>query len=446
MKKTPLLSIALLLLSTGTAASQAETATDQEEVYAARRQALVETMEGDFAVLFSGGAGGDFNKPFYYLTGIKEPGTALVLVPGGEIQEIFFSPDGSWAFEAGPGSVRVHRTDELGSRLQTYARGRTAAHVSFGELDQLQSLGRALSAISTLENVDNTIAAMRILKDDQEIGYLREACEITAQGLNHTFRSLEPGMQEADLAALLEGYFESRGSPGSSFLQAASGPNSTNVHFGAGERVLEEGDLIVFDVGAWWNDYTADISRTVPVSGRFTREQRDIYTVVLNSQKAAIELMVPGATMDAVRERAQDVLIDGLHDLGLVLDKENEAQRRFFIAHGYYHFIGLDIHDVWSEFGRMKGEKVYEPGMIMTMEPGLYFPADRLDSALARLGSSPEELEMRRFLETIRPVFEKYVDIGVRIEDDVLITADGNEILTAGVPKEIEEIERMMRR
>ena len=128
-------------------------------------------------------------------------------------------------------------------------------------------------------------------------------------------------MQEADLAVLLEGYFESRGSPGSSFLQAASGPNSTNVHFGAGERVLEDGDIIVFDVGAWWNDYTADISRTVPVSGRFTKEQREIYTVVLNSQKAAIELMVPGATMDAVRERAQDVLIDGLHELGLVLDK-----------------------------------------------------------------------------------------------------------------------------
>ena len=189
----------------------------------------------------------------------------------------------------------------------------------------------------------------------------------------------------------------SRGSPGSSFLQAASGPNATNVHFGAGERVLEDGDIIVFDVGAWWNDYTADISRTIPVSGEFSKEQREIYTVVLNSQKAAIDLMVPGVSMDGVREAAQDVLIDGLHELGLVLDKENEAQRRFFIAHGYYHFIGLDIHDVWSEFGRMPGEKVYEPGMIMTMEPGLYFPADRLEAALARLGSSEEDAEMRTF-------------------------------------------------
>lgn len=406
------------------------------------------TMEGDFAVLFSNAAEGSFNKAFYYLTGIKEPGAALVLVPGGEIQEVFFTPGGTMAlaFEAGERSVRVHDTDELGRQLPAYTRGRNTAHISFGDLDQVQSLGRTMSAISTLENVDNTIAAMRILKDSQEIDFLREACEITAQGLNHTFRSLEAGMQEADLADLLEGYFESQGSPGSSFLQAASGPNGTSVHFGAGERVLEDGDLIVFDVGAWWNNYTADISRTVPVSGRFTREQRDIYTVVLNSQKAAIERMVPGATMDAVRQRAQDVLIDGLYDLGLVLDKGNEAQRRFFIAHGYYHFIGLDIHDVWSEFSRMAGEKVYEPGMIMTMEPGLYFPEDRLSSALARLGSAPEDLEMRRFLETIRPVYERYVHIGVRIEDDVLITADGNEVLTAAVPKEIDEVERMMRR
>ena len=295
--------------------------------------------------------------------------------------------------------------------------------------------------MSTLENIDEAIAELRIIKDNHEIEILRRACQITAEGLNDVFRAVKPGMQEEDLSVLLEFGFHMRKSAGSSFLQAASGPNATNVHFGAGERYLENGDVIVFDVGALWKNYTADISRTVPVSGRFTQEQREIYTVVLNSQKAAIELMRPGVPLSEVKQKAEDVLIDGLHDLGLVLDSENEAQRQFFIAHGYYHFIGLDIHDVWYEYIRIPGEQVYEPGMVMTMEPGLYFPAGRIDRTLDRLG---DDAEMKTFLESIRPVYDKYANIGVRIEDDVLITESGNEILTAAVPKEIDQIEAMM--
>jgi Xaa-Pro aminopeptidase len=151
--------------------------------------------------------------------------------------------------------------------------------------------------------------------------------------------------------------------------------------------------------------------------------------------------MKPGALLSDVRQEAHDVLVAGLADLGLVLDTENETQRDFFIAHGYYHFIGLDVHDVWYVYSRLPGEKAYEPGMVMTMEPGLYFPADRLDRAMARAG---DDVELTNFLEAIRPVYEKYVNIGVRIEDDVLITETGNEILTSAVPKEIDEIEAMM--
>ena len=439
MKRSPAVLLLVLFLLGGGAASA------QEDMYAARRQALLEAMDGDFAVLFSDGVQGDFNKTFYYFTGIKDPGVVLVLAPGAEVEEALFSPSGRWEQASVRATAGAFPSQDLSGFLTGLARERETAHVPFRILDSVQETGRSLSLLSTLENLDHTVAEMRILKDPHEIEFLRQACQITSEGLNHTFRGVEPGLQEADLAVLLESYFESKGSPGSSFLQAASGPNSTNVHFGAGERRLEEGDLIVFDVGAWWEDYTADISRTIPVSGRFSKEQAEIYTVVLNSQKAAIDLMKPGVDMAAVRQKAQDVLMDGLHDLGLVLDTESEVQRRFFIAHGYYHFIGLDIHDVWSEFTRSPGEQVYEPGMIMTMEPGLYFPTDRLSAALNGLGSSPEDAEMREFLEAIRPVYEKYVNIGVRIEDDVLITQDGNEILTSAVPKEIHEIEAMMR-
>jgi len=417
----------------------------QEEMYAARRQALMNSMDGGFAVLFSDAAPGEFNKNFFYLTGMKDAGTALILVPGADVGEVLFSQSGEWSYTSHNPSAKVHRLEEMPLHLSNYTRGREVAHASFGSLDALPGMGRALSGVSTIENIDNAIATLRIIKDRHEIEFLRRACQVTAEGLNDVFRTVEAGMQEEDLSVLLEFGFKMRKSPGFSFLQAASGPNGTNVHFGAGERYLEDGDLIVFDVGAVWNDYTADISRTIPVSGRFTREQREIYTVVLNSQKAAIRLMKPGTEMSDVRQAAQDALIDGLHDLGLVLDTENEAQRRFFIAHGYYHFIGLDIHDVWSEFSRSSGEKVYEAGQVMTMEPGLYFPEDRLDSVVEGLGSSPEESEFRAFLESIRPVYEKYIDIGVRIEDDVLITDDGNEVLTAGVPKEIDAIEAMMK-
>ena len=433
-KRTILLAVAALL-------SASLPVSAQEEIYAARRHALLNSLEEGFAVLLSDAAPGRFNKSFYYLTGIKDPGVALVLVPGGEVEEALFNASGDWDYASQSPSAKTHRTNELPSLLARYTQGRETASVSFGNLAALPKIGRILSGLSTIENIDVSIAKMRVFKDSHEIELLRRACQTTAEGLNDVFRAVEPGMQEEDLAVLLEFGFHMRKSAGSSFLQAASGPNATNVHFGAGERYLEDGDIIVFDVGAYWDNYTADISRTVPVSGRFTREQREIYTVVLNSQKAAIQLMQPGARLSDVRQEAQDVLIDGLFDLGLVLDTENEAQRRFFIAHGYYHFIGLDIHDVWSEYTRSPGEKIYEPGMVMTMEPGLYFPEDRIDRALARLG---DDAKMRAFLETIRPVYEKYINIGVRIEDDVLITEDGNEILTAAVPKEIDAIEAMM--
>jgi len=434
-KKAILLGVAALL-------SVSASASAQEGMYATRRLELMKSMGDGLAVLFSQSTPGAFDKPFFYLTGIKEPGVALVLIPGGEVREVLFNPSGEWSYTSLDPSSRAHRWEELSTQLSVYAQGEETAHVSFRNLEALPEISRVLSRVSTLENIDNSIAEMRVIKDPFEIDFLRRACQTTAEGLNDVFRAVEAGMQEEDLSVLLEFGFKMRKSPGYSFLQAASGPNATNVHFGAGERYLEDGDVIVFDVGAYWKDYTADISRTIPVSGRFTKEQREIYTVVLNSQKAAIRLMRPGARIRDVRQAAEDELIDGLHDLGLVLDKENQAQRRFFIAHGYYHFIGLDVHDVWSEFSRRPGEKVYETGMIMTMEPGLYFPEDRLDSALGRLGADEDEL--RGFLESIRPVYEKYIDIGVRIEDDVLITEDGNEVLTAGVPKEIGEIEKMM--
>jgi len=290
------------------------------------------------------------------------------------------------------------------------------------------------------------IVNQRVIKDNYEIEILKRACEITAESLNDVFKAVEPGLQERDLALILEYGYARHRSPGKSFLQAASGPNSTNIHFGATDRILKKGDIIVFDVGAYWDEYTSDISRTVPVSGKFTKEQKEIYQVVLNSQKAAIEGMVPGGKLLDVQKVAEDVLIDGLVQLALVLDKKCEWQRKFFIQHGYYHFIGLDVHDVWYDYRRDIDDKVYEPGMIMTMEPGLYFPEGRLDSRPRRIRDLVTEEEFKTFADQIRPLYDRYVHMGVRIEDDVLITKDGNEVLTTRVPKEIKDIEKLMKK
>jgi len=416
-----------------------------EDRYAARRQQVMDTMDSGVAILFSETSDGRANTHFDYLTGLRDPGAVLVLIPGSDVSEWLFHPSSQWPAAESSESAQVFGTDELDRRLSTMLRQADVAHVSFGNLKTLAVHQRAASRLARFENIDPIIVGMRTIKDPLEIDCLTKACEITAQALNDVFRAVQPGLRENDLAAILEYGLVRRGSTGSSFLQSASGPNAVNIHFGATDRKLEEGDIIVFDIGGYWKNYTSDISRTIPASGRFTKEQAEIYQVVLNSQKAAIKMMVPGTRMVDVQQCAEDVLINGLYDLGLVLDTTSEWQRRFFIQHGFYHFIGLDVHDVWYDYRVGIEEKTYQPGMIMTMEPGLYFPPGRLDSRPGSLQEMVSEETFLSFAETIRPVYDKYVHIGVRIEDDVLITEEGNHVLTDFVPKEIRAIEKMMR-
>jgi Xaa-Pro aminopeptidase len=376
--------------------------------------------------------------------GMDEKEATLLLIPNGKVKEILITPSGEWPYAEENPSADAIKPDEM-MRLWMLLREQTKAYVPFGELTQLSDFRRLLSMMTTLENVGTVVADLRAIKNDAEIENLRKACRVTAESLNDVFRAVEAGMREMDLKLILEYGIGRRKSSGMSFLQAASGPNAVNIHFGATERELADGDIIVFDVGAYWEGYTSDISRTIPVSGKFTKAQRDVYQIVLDAQKAAIQQMVPESKMDDVEKIAQDVLIDGLYELGLVLDKDSQWQRRFFIQHGFGHFIGLDVHDVWYEYRRDEDEKIYEPGMIMTMEPGLYFPGDMLDSRPRRIKDLVGEDEFTAFADKIRPVYEKYIHIGVRIEDDVLITDEGNEILTSDVPKEIKAIETMMK-
>lgn len=376
------------------------------------------------------------NLNFLYLTGLKEAEAVLVLDPGGAPREAVFRR------QSGAPS-------QLASTLFGIFRSGRAKRVllPFSDFDFLGRTFSSFNPVTQAEavlNIDPYLAEMRLTKDAVEIAALREAVDLTAEALNEAYRAAEPGVTEVDLAAILRYHFNRRETT-DSFLQAASGPNSTNVHFGATSRALMAGDLVVFDVGTWIRGYTSDISRTVPASGRFTKEQRALYALVLEAEKEGIRRLVAGVTFKTAQTAAEDVLMAGLVKLGLVTDAASDWQRRLYIQHGFGHGIGLDIHDVWSWHSPRLGEVAMAPGMVVTMEPGLYFPEGRLEQVLGALKGKVGDAEIAAFREKVAPVYAKYAGMGVRIEDDVLITEGGNEVLSAGVPKEIAAIEALMR-
>lgn len=451
------------------------------QAVAARRAKLMDIHKNGLIIIPSQQKGRDGamrdSLGFLYLTGIKEADAYLVLDPAGSTRETLYKRQaggpgtrgatgsariGSGAV-AGTGPANVPNQEAAGPDKGIAERPNT--QLSMALLNALRSgrakqvffpfsdfdfLTRAFSGMNpvgqseSLLNIDPTLAEMRLTKDADEIAALREAIDLTAEALNEAYRAAEPGMREVDLAAILRYAFDRRETE-DSFLQAASGPNSTNVHFGATVRKLEARDLVVFDVGCWIRGYTSDISRTIPANGRFTKEQREIYALVLDAQKHGCARLVPGVTFKAVQTEVEDILMAGLEKLGLVTDVKNPWQRRLYIQHGFGHGIGLEVHDVWSWHSPRLDEVAMAPGMVMTMEPGLYFPEARFEAFLGELKGKVPEAEIAVFRDKAGPVYKKYVGMGVRIEDDVLVTEGGNETLSVRVPKEIADIEKLMR-
>jgi Xaa-Pro aminopeptidase len=419
--------------------------------YAARRAALTAKVGPGLILIPSqiasprGGAALD-NKDFIYLTGAAEPDALLVLGAGADKGPILFSRSGKWR---GPAETALE-TKALTEARSTLSRPFGDAKVSlpFSGLDAvLTAVGgsAALSGAAQLVNIDPALAEMRIVKDDSEIDAIQRAVDLTSAAYGEALKAARPGRTELDVNAVFE-YMYARKRAASSFTQIASGPNSVNIHFGSTGRVLAAGDLIVFDLGAWMDGYTSDISRTVPVGGRFSPEQAALYNVVLSAQKEGIRLMTAGNGIQKTQTAVEDALLAGLQKLGLVTDPASPWQRRLYIQHGFTHGIGLDVHDVWGWYApRMRAGLVFEPGMVLTMEPGLYFPAGRLDKYPAEMKSMVGEADWADFAAKAGPVYKKYENMGCRIEDDVLVTGTGNRVLTAAAPKEIADIEKAMK-
>ena len=264
---------------------------------------------------------------------------------------------------------------------------------------------------------------LRLVKEPGELALMRQAIGIACEAHCEAMRATRPGMHEYEVEAALHAEYRRRGSPRNGFPSiVASGANSCTLHYTANSARIARNALVLLDTGAEWDYYGADVSRTYPASGRFSAAQRDVYAIVLEAQRQAIALVRPGVRFMEVHQRALKVLVDGLRHLGVLrgttarLTKDGAYQPYFM--HGTSHWLGLDVHDVGAY--REDGESVaLRPGMVLTVEPGLYIAAD---------AKAPRALR----------------GIGVRIEDDILVTRTGHENLSRRIPSAIDDLEAIV--
>ncbi len=443
--------------------------------YAARRAALAEGMEdGVFVALGAVEPELDYlpyaqKADFRYLTGIVEAGASLVMVKAdGRVEETLFvrARDPSqelWEGErlgtegASSRTGMAARTADglipaLDSLLATHPRlyvvasGPTAADDVLTRDQQL--LSSVLQSKPTTEVVTLTpeLEQLRARKSETELDYIRRAVQITTLALREAMKSLAPGMNEFEIHGLIEYFFRRNGAERPAFGSiVGSGPNTTTLHYRDADRFMEPDELLLMDVGASYRGYAADITRTIPVDGSFDPDQLAVYEIVLEAQKAAEQRLRPGLTWNDPNAAANLVIATGLAELGLIDAPDATysceqpqtgnrcSQLRLFYMHSLGHGVGLEVHDPdVSYFGP------FEVGSVFTLEPGIYVRADALDYL-------PDTPENRAMIDRLRPALERYAGIGVRIEDDYIVTDTGFDRLSAGVPREASEIEALMR-
>ncbi|MBK9131837.1 MAG: Xaa-Pro aminopeptidase [Gammaproteobacteria bacterium] len=387
---------------------------------------------------------------FYYLTGFVEPVSVAVLVPGrsgGEFilfcrerdpkTELWTGPrQGPQGARAHFGADEAHPIDAIDDVLPDLLENRAKVYYTMGSsqdfdqriTDWLKTIRRKSRAgvhpPDEIVSLEHLLHEMRLFKSRSEVAAMRRAAEISAAAHCRAMRTCRPGLLEYQLEAELSHEFIHRGARSHAYPPIiGGGGNACILHYIDNDAVLADGDLVLIDAGAEYQGYAADITRTFPVNGRFSPAQRAVYEVVLAAQYAAIAKVRPGNHWNDPHDAAVRVLTQGLVRLGLLKGDvrtliRTRAYQRFFM-HRTGHWLGMDVHDV-GDYKIGDSWRLLEPGMVLTVEPGLYIPA----------GS--------------KGVAKKWWDIGVRIEDDVLVTRTGNEVLTHGVPKTVDAIEALM--
>ncbi len=389
---------------------------------------------------------------FHYLTGFPEPEAVLVLMAGNSPKSILFCRDRDpdkeiWdGYRYGPEGARetfgfdeTHSISELDTKLPDLIANQPSLWHSLGfDPDWDARLGRALNAVraqsragkrapSTIHDLRAMLDEMRLIKDGHEIALMRRAAEITAAAHRRAMQAAAPGRWEYEVEAELLHEFRRQGSQFPAYTTiVASGAGACVLHYVNNDRRMRAGELVLIDAGCELDGYASDITRTFPVDGRFSGPQEDVYELVEAAQQAAIAAIKPGATFMAPHEAAVKVLAQGMIDLKLLHGSvdgviESESYKRFYM-HRTSHWLGLDVHDAGEyKTGAAPNDqwRPLTPGMVLTVEPGCYI----------------------RAADDVPAVFH---DIGIRIEDDALVTPDGCEILTSAAPKKIADIEALM--
>jgi Xaa-Pro aminopeptidase len=392
------------------------------------------------------------DSDFFYLTAYTEPEAVAILIPDRDHGEyILFCRENDPVMETWNGrrsgiegaiehfgaddAFPISDLDEILPGLLEnreriyYTMGNNVAFDQrvLGWVNQVRQRARTgISAPDEFISLNHFVHEMRLYKSRNEIAAMRKAARISAQAHKRAMQVCRPGMMEYQIEAELKYIFMQHGAREPAYPPiVGSGANSCILHYTENNQMLNDGDVLLIDAGSEYNHYASDISRTFPVNGKFSRTQREVYNIVLEAQLAAISRIKPGNHWDEPHNAAIEVLTAGMSELGIlkgrVKDLIKDQSYTKYYMHRTGHWLGMDVHDVGDY--KIEGEwRTFEPGMVLTVEPGIYLPAG--SKGLAR----------------------KWWNIGIRIEDDVLVTTAGNEVLSKDAPKTINEIEALMAR
>lgn len=428
-------------------------------MFSKRREEFLKKMERGIA-LFKGASilmrNGDSeyryrqDSDFYYLTGCEIPDAICLLSPDNQdFKYMLFIPVFDKDKEVWIGKQSgieeakekfkadvVHPLDKFEEVFTPYLKNIERIFWKFGKDETLDK--KLISMINKCRkgrhytfpgpkmiiDAGSLLHEQRLIKDKEEIQLMEKSAQITCQAHIEVMKILKPGMYEYEVEALIEYLFRIKGGTGPAYSSiVASGNNGCTLHYVANNQKIEEGALVLIDAGAEYNYYCTDITRTIPANGKFTEEQKIIYEIVLKAEKEAIKASKPGVEIEEVHEKALNIIIDGLKDLGLLKGTNKEIieakEHEKFFMHKTSHWLGLDVHDVGDY---LNNKRILKEGMIFTVEPGIYINKD------------------------LEGIPQKYKGIGIRIEDNILITSEGCKVLTESVPKEIEEIEMIMQK